>query len=99
MKMAIVLCALAMSGCARFSTTQTDTRNETETTITTKASAWTFFDSKSALATWKATQSEKSQGASVGGLSQESSGTNAVNLIEAVARGAIKGASEAMVPK
>lgn len=72
----IVLCVL-LAGCASFKTKQTDetTTNPdgTETRkITTEAAAGTFAAGKSALANWKATQTDKSQGASVGSLSQES---------------------------
>jgi len=80
------LCA----GCvARFTTKQTDERTTDEwgnpsTTITTKATAWTWGDSKSALANFKATQTEKSQGASVGSLTQESSGTNTASTLRAL---------------
>lgn len=80
-------------GCSSFSTHQTDVRDGTKTTITTKATARTFFDSKSNLAKWKAQQTEKSQGAEVGGLVQESSGTNAVNLIEAAVGAAVRAAT------
>jgi hypothetical protein len=94
MKKLVVL--VLLSGCARFNTTQIDERTNAQTQETiktiTKATSWTFFDSKSGLARWKATQSEKTQGAEVGGLQQESYGTNLVNLFEAVARGAAKGA-------
>lgn len=94
MKRFIVLLAiLSLSGCAQFSTVQTDTRDGTKTTITTKATSRTFFDSKSNLARWKAQQTEKSQGAEVGGLVQESSGTNAVNLIEAAVGAAVRAAT------
>lgn len=83
---------MALMGCARFSTTQIDFRDETTTTITTKAASWTFFESKSTLAKWKALQSEKSQGAEVGGLAQSSSATtNLVDLIKAVTEGVVKG--------
>jgi hypothetical protein len=70
-------------GCARFSTTQTDSRDGEKTTITTKAASWTLFSSKSSLAKWKATQTEKSQGAEVGGLEQQG-GTNAVAVLQAI---------------
>lgn len=93
---------ILIAGCARFSTTQIDERTNEKTgektKITTRAASSTFFDSRSSLAKWKAAQTEKSQGAEVGGLSQESSGTNAVNLIEAVAKGAVEGAAKAMKP-
>lgn len=75
---AAALCLLC--SCARFSTTQRDERTDTKTTITTKAASWTFFDSKSSLAKWKAIQSEKSQSASVGGLEQSSTATNIVTI-------------------
>lgn len=68
-------------GCARFTTTQTDTRENAKTgektTIVMKATSTTFFDSKSALTAFKASQTDKTQGASVGSLNQESSDTNA----------------------
>lgn len=84
------LCGLLfLNGCvARFSTTQIDERKNSQTgeatKITTKASAWTFNTAKSDLAKWKASQTERSQGAEVGGLSQESGGTNAVAVIRAI---------------
>lgn len=90
-------------GCARFSTTQRDERTNEKTgettTITTKAAAWTFFESKSTLAKWKATQTEKSQGAEVGGLEQSSSATtNAVELVRTVVEAAVSGAVKSVRP-
>jgi hypothetical protein len=86
---------LMASGCARFSTSQRDERTNEKTgettTITTKAAAWTFFDSKSQLTTWKAQQQENDQSAEVGSLTQESYGTNATELIKAVAEGVVRG--------
>ncbi len=76
------LLALTLVGCARFSTTQTDV--SPERTITTKASAWTFGTSKSALSNFKASQTDKTQGAAVGSLSQETSGTNVVQALQAI---------------
>jgi len=91
----ISLGLLATTGCARFSTTQRDERTNEQTgettTITTKAAAWTFFDSKSQLTTWKAQQQENDQSAEVGSLTQESYGTNATELIKAVAEGVVRG--------
>jgi hypothetical protein len=92
-----------LAGCARFSTTQTDVSNDnldgsTTRTITTKASASTFFAAKSALAQWKATQTDKTQGASVGSLTQESGGTNVTQLIEAVVGAAVKAAVKGVAP-
>lgn len=89
MKIPSLLCLLLLSGCmARFSTQQVDERTNAQTgektKITTRASAWTLNTAKSDLAKWKATQTERSQGAEVGGLKQESGGTNAVALIKAI---------------
>lgn len=73
------LCA----GCSTFSTTQTDTRYEQgkpSTEIRTVVKARTIWDSKSALASFVAQQTEKTQSAKVGSLSQESSGSNVVQL-------------------
>ena len=84
------MCALA--GCSTFTTTQIDERvlsDGSRTKITTRASARTLFDAKSQLANFRASQTEKQQGASVGSLSQESNGTNAVAAIQALERIAI----------
>ncbi len=92
---------LLWTGCARFSTTQTDISYDAKTgtkirQITTQAKAGTFYDSKSALANFKASQTDKTQSASVGSLTQESSGTNlnqlAESIISGIVQGAIKGA-------
>jgi len=95
----ILLCG----GCAHFATNQTEDRHNEQThettTIKTRVTATTFFDSKSQLSNFKASQSEKTQGASVGSLTQEASGSNAVNLAEAIARGATKGAVQAISGK
>lgn len=82
-----VLAVSVMAGCARFKTTQVDERknpNGESTTISTTVSASTLWTSRSQLANFKAAQTEKSQGASVGSLSQESSGTNTVRALEAI---------------
>lgn len=84
---ATLLLVLAASGCARFSTKQTDSRYEQgqlATAVTTKATAWTFGTSKSALTNFKAKQSESSQSADVGSLEQSSSGTNVVAALQAI---------------
>jgi hypothetical protein len=81
------IAALAMAGCARFRTTQIDERKAPDgqiTKVSTIVSASTLFTSKSQLANFKASQTERQQGASVGSLSQESSGTNAVRALEAL---------------
>lgn len=82
----VFLTACAVSGCASFTTTQIDRRNEQlgTTEIETRIAGRTLFTSKSQLANFKAAQTDKSQGASVGSLTQESSGTNAVRALEAL---------------
>lgn len=97
MRFALVV-AVAFTGCARFYTDQTDTTtvapDGTETrTIKTKAAGTTFAAGKQALAGWKATQTDKTQGASVNGLGQESDASNLTKALgEGVAAALIKAA-------
>ena len=80
-----LLCALLCAGCAHFTTTQKDIRNEDgTTTIVTHVSATTLFSARSELTKFKALQTEKSQGAEVGSLAQQG-GTNAVAVLEKIA--------------
>lgn len=87
------IAVVSMSGCARFNTTQKDITYDGKSGlpirhIETKATAGTLIASKSALAKWKASQTDKTQGAEVGGLSQEA---DASALAEAIARGIVSG--------
>jgi hypothetical protein len=89
MKKSLFLFALlATSGCARFTTVQEERRfgddGKLSGVITTRAASFTFFDSKSALANFKATQSAQTQSATVGSLNQETSGTNTVAVLEGI---------------
>jgi hypothetical protein len=96
-----IVAAFALAGCARFTTTQTETRgdkNGETTEITTRVTATTFFDSRSALANFKASQTEKTQGASVGSLTQDAASTNLNTIVESVTRGAVEGAFRAVKP-
>ncbi len=61
-------------GCATYTTTQRDI--SPERTIETEVRVKTFWDSNSKLADSKATQTDKSQSASLGSLAQETSSTN-----------------------
>ena len=93
----VIFAAALLNGCANFTTEQKDISYDPVTgaktrEITTDAKAATFWDSTQ-LTQWKARQTDKDQGASVGN-SQESSSTNIVNLFEAVARGAAQGATK-----
>lgn len=90
MKILIVFVAATMfSGCARFGTKQTDYSFSDDgkplRKITTKAHSYTLFESKSSLATWQANQTDKTQGAKVGGLTQEAGGTNTAATLSALA--------------
>lgn len=94
----VLICVVALTiGCARFKTTQTDYRYDEQgnvsTKIETKASASTFFAGKSALANWKAQQSEKSQGAEVGSVNQEVTdvGNQIAIIAESVTKGVVSG--------
>lgn len=79
----LCLCFLALCSCARFTTKQADV--SPERTITTKAMAWTFFESSSKLSSFKAVQTDKSQAATVGSLDQSASGTNVVAALNVIA--------------
>ena len=87
MVLSFLLLALLVltSGCASFTTDQKDTSEDPKTgqsrTITTRAKATTFIAGKSALANWKASQTDKTQGASVGSLSQESDSASFVKAL------------------
>ena len=85
---------LSLAGCSSFRseqvhTTQDGTRIESRQRITT------FWDSESKLSKLRISTTEKTQGMSLGALSEESSGSNAVSLfregISAAVEGAIKG--------
>jgi len=78
--------ACLLGGCANFKTKQsdtsiTDTNGITTRTIITEAKATTFIASSSSLASFKATQTDKSQGASVGSLNQNAEVST--NMLEA----------------
>jgi hypothetical protein len=86
------LCIAALTGCASFTTTQEDWSYEKglpTRKVTTTAHAYTVLAGKSALANWKASQTDKTQGASVGSLSQE---TDSSKLLEAAVGAAVKAA-------
>ena len=88
----ILLLALT-TGCARFSSTVTErTLPDGVVERVTVVKATTLFDSKSELAKLSSGQTDKSQKVSIGSLNQESSATNAVNLIESVVGAAVRAA-------
>ena len=83
-----------LTGCSTFTSEQTVTRDGE--TVTTTIRARTFFDARSDLAKLRITQTEKTQGVTLGALNQETSGTNAVDLIDRVVRAAVAGAVSAI---
>ena len=95
-KILTVTALLCLCSCARFHTTQTDVsyeKGQPQRQITTKASSTTFFAANSKLAQWKASQTDKTQSANVGNLSQEANAsTNLNSIVEAVIGAAIKAA-------
>ncbi len=82
MKTLSILILAALTGCSTYTTVQRDI--SPERTIETRVSVSTFWDSKSQLANSKATQTDKSQSASLGALAQESTSTNLLGELEAV---------------
>ncbi len=107
-KLVVCLCiCVSVVGCARFGTKQVDYRKayyengkvKEITKISTLAKSGTFADAKSKLAIWTAEQTEFKQGASVGGLGQESQvGTNLTELVKSVVDGAVKAAIQSIKP-
>lgn len=63
------------AGCASFTVTQTDFGG---TNRTTKVEINTLFDSHNDVSKLRTTFTDKSQGISLGGLSESSTGTNAI---------------------
>ncbi len=80
MKNLILLLAVVFSGCATYTTTQRDI--SPERTIETQVRVRTFWDSDSQLANSKATQTDKSQSATLGALNQTATSTNVTEQLE-----------------
>lgn len=79
----LLILGAALTGCANYTTKQRDI--SPDRTIETEVRVSTFWDSNSALANSKATQTDKSQSANLGSLSQESTSTNVVAELDRVA--------------
>lgn len=86
-----LIVAPTLVGCASFKSTQTETQAD-GTVRSTVVKVRTFWDSKSDLSKLRASTTDKTQGLTVSGLSEASSGTNAVVLIEGVTRAAVQAA-------
>ena len=96
---ALFALAMLFTACASVRTHQEEAPDGTRITDFT---AKTFFDSKNELAKARTTMTDKSQGVSLSGLDQESSGSNAASIMRdiagAVAEGAVRGAAKSVKP-
>jgi hypothetical protein len=81
---AIWLLVLLCSGCARFHSEQVEITAD-GTKRTTHIYVLTLFDAQSDLTKLRASTTEKTQGLSLAGLSESSSGTNFVRVLELLA--------------
>src|SRR3954471_3527390 len=88
--LALVLCSCARCHSVQAQTKADGTKTESRQTITT------FWDSQSSIAKLRASTTDKTQGLTVGGFAEESQSSNVVNVIEAVAKGAVQGAAAAL---
>ena len=85
------------TGCARFNSRMTRTDAD-GSVVESRQSVTTFFDAKSDIAKLRASTTDKTQGLTVGSISEETSGTNAVSLIHAVVDAAVSAAAKSAVP-
>ncbi len=86
MKTLLLLLTLCC-GCSVLRTVQTDTDGRV-----TRTTAWSFFDSHSELSKLAMSNTDKTQTLRVSGLNQETSGTNAVDLIARIVSAAVTAA-------
>ena len=86
MKKLLILVAIIGQGCSTMTTEQTGPDGEK-----TRTRIVNFWDSKSELAKFRTTQTDKSQGVSVGAYNAEATSTNITALAEAIARGIASG--------
>jgi hypothetical protein len=87
---------LLVFGCARFHTTQTDysydgTNGVPTRKIVTRISVTTLLEANSEVSKINATQTDKSQGAKVGSISQTANSTNLPAIFGAMSEGIVKG--------
>jgi len=80
----IWLLVLLFAGCARFHSEQVEVGTD-GTKRTTHIRVLTLFDAHSDLTKLRATTTDKTQGMSLAGLSESSSGTNFVRVLELLA--------------
>ena len=94
--LAAIIAALA-SACASVKTVQREISPDGTERIT-EFRARTFWDSRNDLVKARTTMTDKSQGVTVAGLDQDSSGTNATALVGAVVGAAVNAAVKSVVP-
>ena len=80
----LVWLAFLLSGCARFHSEQVETGTD-GAKRTTHIYVLTLFDAHSDLTKLRATTTDKTQGLSLAGLSENASGTNFVRVLELIA--------------
>jgi len=85
MKTTLLLSALTLlTGCANFTTTQTDVSPERTITTTVKATA--LFTSSQIIEKLKATTTDKAQSVGTSGIDQQAVSANAVKFMESAER-------------
>jgi len=82
---------LLLTGCSSFRSEQVHTTAD-GSRIESRQHITTFWDSESKLSKLRISTTDKTQGLSVGSLSEESSGSNAVSLIKDVVGAAVESA-------
>jgi hypothetical protein len=90
----LVIVAMLSPGCANFDSHQVQTKQD-GTTTESHTKITTFFDSSTQIAKLRSSTTDKTQGLTVGGFSEESAGTNAVSLVERVSAAVVGAAISA----
>jgi len=93
MKIISILALLLLTSCSSFHSKQTQTKPD-GTIIESDLRVTTFWDAQALVAKVRASTTDKTQGLTVGGLSEASESSNVVSLVERVVGAAIKGAVE-----
>lgn len=88
---------VGLSGCSSLGTDQTETAPD-GTQRHTRTRVWTFWDSHNDLAKLRTALTDKTQSVVVSGLAQESSGSNAVALVESAVGAAVRAGVQAAKP-
>lgn len=92
MKPWLAIPIVLLAGCSHIGTVQEKLHPDGTKEIT-RVEITTFFDGKTDLAKFRTTSTDKSQGMSVGSVSENASSTNAVELLRSI------GAILATMPK